>query len=276
VAPLESVITTVLAVTASVYGIAGLLALCRLRGIALAAFLLGVLGNTALFVLNWCACNEPPLGNMYHVLSFLPLCLLPCYAVLRLRDRLDRLLPHFAFAAVVPLVGCFFLKRDVFWDRMPALQSFWFVPHVVSYMISYALATVAFFVVAWGYIYGGLRVLFLWVVHGTARYDWEDAARRGEAAYRMVLLALPFMTFGMLSGAVWAEQAWGGYWSWDPKENWSLVTWTLYVIYLHARRKPAWRRWADAVHIMAFVALFVTFILVNLLPKLGSVLHSYA
>ena len=83
------------------------------------------------------------------------------------------------------------------------------------------------------------------------------------------------MTFGLLSGALWAEEAWGRYWSWDPKETWSLITWTLYLIYFHCRRSPGLRQWSPAAHVLAFLALLTTFFLVNLLPKMGSVLHSY-
>lgn len=91
----------------------------------------------------------------------------------------------------------------------------------------------------------------------------------------MLLLAFPFMTFGMLSGALWAEEAWGVYWSWDRKEVWSLITWTLYVVYFHSRLSPRTRRWAPTLQSVAFVALVITFLAVNLLPKLSSALHSY-
>ena len=57
-----------------------------------------------------------------------------------------------------------------------------------------------------------------------------------EAQYQMILLSMPFMTIGLMLGAVWADEAWGAYWSWDPKETWALVTWTLYLMYLHRRR----------------------------------------
>lgn len=80
----------------------------------------------------------------------------------------------------------------------------------------------------------------------------------------------------MLSGAIWADQVWAACWSWDPKETWSLITWTLYLIYLHCRRSPAYRRYAGVAHALAFAALLITFVLVNLLPKMAGVLHRYA
>ncbi|MFW6193012.1 MAG: phenylalanine--tRNA ligase subunit beta, partial [Gemmatimonadota bacterium] len=93
---------------------------------------------------NWTVGGEPPFGNMYHVLIFLGLCFLPLYYLLRRRQGLGWLHLYFAFAGGVALVGAIAMGHDLLWRRMPALQSPWFMPHVVSYMVSYALATVAF------------------------------------------------------------------------------------------------------------------------------------
>jgi ABC-type transport system involved in cytochrome c biogenesis permease subunit len=90
-----------------------------------------------------------------------------------------------------------------------------------------------------------------------------------------MLLSFPFMTFGMLSGALWAEEAWGAYWSWDIKETWSLITWGTYLIYFHCRKNKDLQKWQRPVHILAFAALLITFFIVNLLPKIQS-LHSYS
>ena len=84
------------------------------------------------------------------------------------------------------------------------------------------------------------------------------------------------MTFGMLSGALWAEEAWGVYWSWDPKETWSLITWGCYLIYFHCRTRRYLHKYEETAELLAFLALLTTFTLVNLLPKLSSALHSYA
>ena len=84
------------------------------------------------------------------------------------------------------------------------------------------------------------------------------------------------MTFGMLSGALWAEEAWGIYWSWDAKETWALVTWSAYLIYFHCRMSPRFKPYATVAQILAFIFLLITFLVVNLLPKMGSLLHSYA
>jgi len=133
------------------------------------------------------------------------------------------------------------------------------VPHVASYMFSYCLAAAAF----------ALTAAALWRRRGDA-----DAGRFEKASYRTMLLAFPFMTFGLLSGALWAEEAWGVYWSWDPKETWSLITWIFYALALHLRRTRGWRdekfAWLSilGITLVAFTYFGVNFLL--------SGLHSYA
>lgn len=213
--------------------------------------------NAAVLILNGLIVKDIPLGNMYQVQVVLSLCFLPLYVLLSARDRLGWTGIYFSFASALPMIGAIFMDKQGGWKRMPALQSHWFVPHVLAYMISYALCVVAF-----------IMLVRLWC---------SDKRHRElrRAIYQILRTAFPFMTFGMLSGALWAEEAWGQYWSWDAKEVWSLITWGLYLVYFHCR-KSKWARYADWAHLLAFVALLVTFFLVNLLPKLGSLLHSYA
>ncbi|HVM00335.1 MAG TPA: c-type cytochrome biogenesis protein CcsB [Egibacteraceae bacterium] len=101
-----------------------------------------------------------------------------------------------------------------------------------------------------------------------------SAARLDNLAYRVIAFGFPIFTFGVIAGAIWAEEAWGRYWGWDPKETGSFFTWTLYAAYLHARSTVGWRgRRAAWVAVTAFVALMVTYYAVNLWV-VG--LHSYA
>ncbi|MBT3380373.1 MAG: cytochrome c biogenesis protein CcsA [Lentisphaerae bacterium] len=220
--------------------------------------------SAALFVVNGLVAGEPPFGNMYHVQVVLALCFVPLYALLSKRDGLSWTAPYFAVAAALPLIGALFMERDVHWRRVPALQSPWFVPHVLAYMISYALAAIA------------VSLTIARLIRVKRQPDAGEAPEYRSATLETLRLAFPFMTFGMLSGALWAEEAWGVYWSWDAKETWSLVTWTLYLVYFHCRYSRPLQRYADLAQILAFLALLTTFFLVNLLPKLSSALHSYA
>lgn len=233
-----------------------LFALRRIKG-ASSALGIGWIMTMAVFVVNALIVRDIPMGNMYQVQVVLSLCFPPLLLLFTRRDRLGWTALYFSYGAALPLIGAFFMDKQATWRRMPALQSAWFVPHVLAYMIAYALCAVAF-----------IMLIRLWLGR-TRRTEYR------RAIYQILRTAFPFMTFGMLGGALWAEAAWGRYWSWDAKEVWSLITWGLYAIYFHTRKSP-WHKWADLPHLLAFLALLTTFFLVNLLPKLGSLLHSYA
>ncbi len=206
----------------------------------------------ALMIANAVMAGAAPFGNMRHVLCFFPMVMAPAAWYLRRWRGLD-LSAWFAAASALALVGALCMPMQAGWRQMPALQSPWFAPHVTSYVISYGLMTVAALLALRSYI--------------GSREAWLGKA---DAVVR---LAFPFMTFGLWSGALWADAAWGGYWAWDIKEVWSLLTWTLYLIYFHIERhRPEWRR---PLVLLGFVAVLVTFLVVNLLPRLES-MHSYA
>ncbi len=140
--------------------------------------------------------------------------------------------------------------------HIPALQSIWFVPHVTVYMFSYALLGVSFILSLYGFIKSKheiLKVIDTLVYAGTA-----------------------FFTTGMLIGALWANEAWGAYWSWDPKESWALITWMLYLLYIHLRLlgvdKP---KTLYFVLIIAFLALQMCWYGINYLPSSVPSIHIY-
>ena len=96
-----------------------------------------------------------------------------------------------------------------------------------------------------------------------------------EMSYQIISIGFPLLTVGILTGAAWANTAWGTYWSWDPKETWSLITWLIYAAYLHARITLGWRGVRAAViNIIGFVAVIITYIGVNKLAIFQG-LHSY-
>lgn len=115
---------------------------------------------------------------------------------------------------------------------MPALQSPWFAPHVIVYMFAYAMLGAA----------AVMAVYLLWIKKKTPE------EREMELCDNLVNVGLAFMTLGMLFGALWAKEAWGHYWSWDPKETWAAATWLGYLCYIHFRmnrRQKCVRRLSD-------------------------------
>ncbi len=205
-----------------------------------------------LLIANTVAAQAPPFGNMRHVLCFFPLALFPAWWLLVQKRNLPLSAP-IAGAAALALIGALCMPLQTSWRRAPALQSLWFVPHVVSYVIAYGLLAIsAFCAVA---AFGEKRELRL---------------RAADAAARF---AFPFMTFGLCSGALWADAAWGRYWSWDIKEVWSLITWLVYLFYFHLFSTDAKNR--RLLLILGFVCVLITFVIVNFSPPSAS-LHSYA
>lgn len=218
------------------------------RRAMLAAWVVALL----LFVADWVLAQAPPFGNMRHVLAFFPLVMAPAACYLW-RCRGLELTGWLAAASAIALVGALCMPLQATWRQMPALQSPWFAPHVIAYVVSYGLMTVA-------------ALLTL------ASRRSEERLRAADALVRM---ALPFMTFGLWSGALWADAAWGGYWAWDIKEVWSLLTWSIYLLYLHVARYPAFAGWRRPLILLGFAAVVITFLVVNLLPRIES-MHSYA
>jgi ABC-type transport system involved in cytochrome c biogenesis permease subunit len=132
--------TAAIVLIASAYGLAGLLLLLKRSRSGLALFTLGTVVNWGLMCWEWWFSGHPPLANMSHVLVFLGGVFGPLYLGFAIPRGMAWLAPLFPFAAGVPLLISLTMERDELWRLMPALQSPWFVPHVASYMVSYALA----------------------------------------------------------------------------------------------------------------------------------------
>jgi len=148
-------------------------------------------------------------------------------------------------------------------ELMPALRSAWFGLHIGCAVFSYAAFMIA----------GCVGVIYL---SGLKKGETEDCARLVQMdylSYRIICLGFLLLTVVILSGCVWAEQAWGTFWSWDPKETWALITWIVYSIYLHQRMRKNWQGKKMAVFaVVAIVFVLFTFVGVN---TLMSGLHSY-
>ena len=178
--------------------------------------------------------------------------------VLYTRWRMKRLLPIgvllvVALAIVSHLIPVF---RS---NLVPALQSPWFYPHILVYIVCYSLMGVAAVIAIYGLI---RRPLPSYISPLTSS---------------IVYIGLIFMTFGMMFGAFWAKEAWGHYWSWDPKETWAAITWLAYLIYVHYRQLPRHKeRLALWSLIISFVLLQMCWWGINYLPSAqGSSVHTY-
>ena len=150
---------------------------------------------------------------------------------------------------------------------MPALQSPWFAPHVIVYMFAYA-------------VLGAATVMALYVLIKGVRGENGLTSHPSPLTSidNLVCVGRAFMTIGMLFGALWAKEAWGHYWSWDPKETWAAITWFAYLVYVHYRQIPTHKpKLALWVLLISFVLLQMCWWGINYLPSAqGSSVHVYS
>ena len=240
--------------------------------------LAGVVVQTAAIGLRWYESYQighghAPLTNMYESLVFFAWCTTLLYLYLEYRYK-ARVVGAFVLpcAAVAMAYASFSDRID---DRInpliPALQSNWLIAHVVTCFIGYAAFAVA----------GGLGLMYLIKRRAVQRQAPADSIGGSlpelrvidDLTHRTIVFGFLWLSAGIITGAVWANEAWGTYWSWDPKETWSIITWFLYASTLHARFTRGWSgRRIAWLAIAGFFAVFFTYFGVNFLL---SGLHSY-
>ena len=248
--PFFVVVTVVLAVVASVLALRD----CRKSAIIASLFAVAVLG--AFVVMLWVELERPPMRTMGETRLWYSFFLLVAGVATYARWRFKWVLSFSTLLATVFMViNCL---RPELHDKglMPALQSAWFMPHVAVYMFSYALLGVA-----------TLLAIYYLVKRNESILPAIDNLLGG---------GLALFTVGMLTGALWAKQAWGEYWSWDAKEAWAAATWFLYLGAIHLRlMRPSGVQKFCIVLIVAFLSLQMCWYGVNYLPSAEKSVHSY-
>ncbi|HEY6567124.1 MAG TPA: c-type cytochrome biogenesis protein CcsB [Actinomycetota bacterium] len=267
----------------------------------------GVGANLVSIVARGFAAHRVPWGNMYEYSTLLAMLVVAGYLVIVEGMYKIRTLGGFAlmFSVLTMAVAVSFLYVGP-GPLVPALNSYWIKIHVQAAIWGSSLfalggiVTILYLVQDWRErrqvdrlriqapppIMGGSIDMDAPADLDPAVDDVGDAtpsARRGRlpsaqtldrVAYRIIAFAFPIWTFAVIAGAIWAQEAWGRYWGWDPKETWSFITWTIFAGYLHARATSGWKgRRAAVIAIVGFVSLLITYYAVNLWI-VG--LHSYA
>lgn len=235
------------------------------------AILFTVLGwgvQLAEVVTRGMAASRIPWGNMYEFTSAITFAAVTVYLIVLARQNVRFL---GAFLMVVVVLGLGIATKWLYNDPgpvRPALQSYWIAIHVTAAII----ATGTFCVAA---ITTGLYLLKARPNATSPLLERFPAAERlDQLSNRITMFGFPIWTFAIIAGAIWADQAWGSYWQWDPKETWSFVTWVAYAGYLHARATAGWTgRKAAVVQVIAFGCLLFNFFGINYLV---SGMHSYA
>jgi cytochrome c-type biogenesis protein CcsB len=271
----------ILSIVTFVYGAAAVLYLSAwifrkpgLGHLATWTTLLGFTGNTAGFILRWVESYQQeighaPLSNLYESLVFFAWAMALLYLVVEYKFG-NRIMGAFATPLMFLAMAYASLSPNIS-DRIqpliPALKSNWLIAHVIACFIGYAGFALAF----------GLSIMYMLKLRdpgdsGGLLSRFPKPGIIDELTHQMVMFGFLFLTIGIITGAVWANSAWGRYWGWDPKETWSLITWFVYATLLHARMMRGWHGKRIAfLSILGFAAVMVTYFGVNYLPGL----HSY-
>ncbi|MFC1868298.1 c-type cytochrome biogenesis protein CcsB [Thermodesulfobacteriota bacterium] len=238
--------------------------------------LIGLAGHTISLILRWVesysmGIGHAPLSNLYESLIFFSWTIILLYALVEWRTRnrsIGTFVTPIAFLALAYASFSDNIKSGI-QPLVPALQSNWLTAHVVTCFFGYAAFALSFGL-SLMYLLKRLDTLetnnnFLKLIPGTALID--------EINYQMVVIGFLMLTLGIITGSVWAHSAWGSYWSWDPKETWSLITWLVYAALLHSRMIRGWKGKRLAIlSIIGFACVLFTYFGVNYLAGL----HSYA
>jgi cytochrome c-type biogenesis protein CcsB len=241
-------------------------------GLMLAALIL----NAGLFVLRWHEAGRAPLKSLFESLVFFALCIAIVYVFFEwiYKTRV------FGVPATLLALGCLVYALTK-WDAEivklpPALQSPWFVPHVMVYFVGYAAVALAFALAAIQLLAPRVPAVQRLLTMKAGTIMTGKALDIEKMAYELVRFGFVLLTIGLLVGSVWAKSAWGDFWVWDPKENWSLVTWLIYGGYLHLRRVRGWRGDKGAwLLIIGFAVVMFTYLGMNMLPTAAESAHVY-
>lgn len=215
-----------------------------------------------LFIIGmWVSLERPPLRTMGETRLWYSFFLSVIGIVLYVRCKYRWVLGFSTLMSVVFVCINLFKPEIHSKTLMPALQSPWFVPHVIVYMFSYAMMGAV-----------TLFALYLWF----RKSPKEVSEKEWSICDNLVRVGWAFLTLGMTMGALWAKEAWGDFWSWDPKETWAFATWISYLIYLHLRPSNKNQDLLFAWIVFSFILLQMCWWGINFLPSAqGSSIHVY-
>jgi len=236
---------------------------------------IGLVANTCGILLRWLESYQmgyghAPFSNMYESLVFFSWTTAALYVFVEFKYK-ESIIGVFVSPLIFLSIAYASFDPSItskITPLIPALKSNWLIAHVITCFLGYAGFALAF---GFSFMYfikpkdAGTKSLFAKLP------EWDII---DELTYQMIVFGFLFLTIGIITGSVWANSAWGKYWSWDPKETWSLITWFIYAIFLHLRLMRGWHgKNLAIVSIIGFFGVLFTYFGVNFFL---SGLHSYA
>nr|YP_009237719.1 cytochrome c heme attachment protein [Gracilariopsis lemaneiformis]AJO68507.1 cytochrome c biogenesis protein [Gracilariopsis lemaneiformis]AML79971.1 cytochrome c heme attachment protein [Gracilariopsis lemaneiformis] len=231
-------------------------------------------------ILRWIYNGYFPLSNLYESLIFLTWGLTFIQAILEQKNN-SKLIGAISTPIALFTIGFASLALPLDMKEasplVPALRSNWLMMHVSIMMISYSTLILGsllsiLFLILYKIRYGNKNTISSnYIIQKFTRISLLESI--DNLSYRIIGLGFPLLTIGIIAGAVWANEAWGSYWSWDPKETWALITWLVFAAYLHSRINQSWQGEKPAILAsIGFVVVWICYLGVNFL---GQGLHSY-
>lgn len=226
------------------------------------ALLFGIGTLTFFLVILWIQLERPPMRTLGETRLWYSLFLLIIGYVTFVHWGYKWVLILIFFAAGVPLLIDLLHPETYEKTLMPALQSPWFVPHVIVYIFAYAM----------------LGFSWLFSIYGLYMFYFKNFQMKIlNVADNLVYIGFAFLTMGLLFGALWAKEAWGHYWTWDPKETWAFLTWLVYLVYIHTRyfhyTKVRLHLWMLS---FIFIVLLLCWFGINYMASAQNSVHVYA
>lgn len=224
---------------------------------------IGFIIHTLAIISRAILAKRPPLSNQYEFATAFAWGIAMFFIIFESKYKYYSI-GSFVLPLLVLIIGYAAMLNREIRPLMPALQSIWLVIHVAMAIVGYGSFAVACGVSAMYLVKTGKK---------GEKANLPDAEILDKISYNAVIFGYLFLTLTIITGAIWAQRAWGRYWAWDPKETWSLVTWLIYTVYLHMRRtKDMKGRKAAMFSVIGFICVLFTYVGVNtLLPSL----HSY-
>jgi len=255
------------------------------------------IGKTLVFICNflfgltlllrWINEKYFPLSNLYESLIFLSWGLSAIQLFIEYQTK-SRLIGAISSPILFFLSGFSSLTLPIDMQKalplVPSLQSNWLMMHVSMMMVSYSTLIIgsllSILYLAFSFFKNEKKVITINLGNNDSTISKNSSFSKFSLletidiwSYRIIGLGFPFLTLGIISGAVWANEAWGSYWSWDPKETWALITWLVFAMYLHSRLLKGWQgKNAATIGSFGFFVIWICYLGVNFL---GKGLHSY-
>ncbi|MEW6584340.1 MAG: c-type cytochrome biogenesis protein CcsB [Nitrospirota bacterium] len=225
---------------------------------------IGFVIHTVNIIYRYASAGHIPITNPHEATSFFAWCVIFIFFLLQFRYKVSLLASFVMPIIFVLMLSSAMLSREIR-PLSPVLQSYWLGIHTVFAFLGNASFALAF----------GIGFMYLVQEHHVKSKHLGGLFGRlpslqtlDEINYRLITIGFPLLTLAIITGALWAESAWGSYWNWDPREVWSLVTWFIYAIILHARLVAGWRgRRAAVLSMIGFITILVAFFGIKLLKK---------